>query len=194
LTRRRAGQLDQREHLLDAGVGHADGLPEHPQVVARRTPRVKVGRLEYRPDPQRRPVELGVGAVEHERPPAARRGESQHHPQRRRLAGAVGAEKASDRAGFELERQLVYRQHAAEAFRQRLGYDDGRYAVTRLAGVVGGEATRHRLGTSPPGGRTGRTTRLGRCDELVIPIDRELSAPGAGEPRRVNWTRRGGDS
>ena len=68
---------------------------------------MEVGRLEHRADPKRRPLELRVGLAEDERVAARRLREPEQHAQRRRLAGAVRAEEAGDRARLERERQIV---------------------------------------------------------------------------------------
>jgi len=69
-------------------------------------------------------LKLGVGAIEHERPPAGRRRQAQDHPQRCRLPGPVGPEEARDRSRFQHERQIRDRHNLAEALGQRLGLDD----------------------------------------------------------------------
>ena len=102
--------------------------------------------------------------VENERSPGVWSRKSEQHPQRRRLAGAVWPEEAGDRAGFELERQVVDRQNAAEALRQRLGYNDRRYAITRSAGVVSEKSITCSVGVFRTRARTrrlrARTPRL----------------------------------
>ena len=110
-------ELDQPQHLLDPRVA-ADptARAERAQVVAARAARVEVGRLEHRADPQRGPLERRVGLAEDERAAARRRREPEQHPQRRRLAGAVRAEEAGDRARLEREREIVDRDQLPNRF------------------------------------------------------------------------------
>jgi hypothetical protein len=76
-------------------------MPEHPQVIAARTARMEIGRLEHGTDPQRRTRQLRVRMIEHQCSSTRRRCQAQHHPQRRRLASAVRSEKARDRPGLQ---------------------------------------------------------------------------------------------
>jgi hypothetical protein len=46
---------------------------------------------------------------------------------------------------LEIEREIVDRQDAAKALRERFGYDDRRYAITRPA-AVGKTGIRYRVG------------------------------------------------
>ena len=55
---RRAVELDEPQHLVDARVGMPGRARERPQVVAAGAAGVEVGRLEHRADAQRRPLEL----------------------------------------------------------------------------------------------------------------------------------------
>src|ERR1700690_1525823 len=99
-------------------------------MVTPRSTGMKVGGLEYSADTQRGAIEVSVGPSENEGTSRARRCEPQQHPQGRRLAGTVRAEKPRDRAGLKLKRKIVDGEQLAEALRQRLSYDDRRHAPT----------------------------------------------------------------
>jgi hypothetical protein len=62
---------------------------------------MEIGHLEHGTNPQRRTRQLRVRMIEHQCPSTRRRRQPQDHPQRRRLAGAVRAEKARDRPGLQ---------------------------------------------------------------------------------------------
>jgi hypothetical protein len=104
-------------------------------MVAARAPRVKIGGLEHRADPQRRLAQLGIELVEDERAATRRHRQAEQHPQSRRLARAVGAQEARDRARVELERQVLDRHQLAEALRQRLRANDRRHALIASPGA-----------------------------------------------------------
>jgi hypothetical protein len=70
-------------------------------VVAAAAGWVEVVRLEHRPDLANRLFQLAVAAPEDERLAGRWLGQPQQHAQRRRFAGAVGAEVAGDRPRLE---------------------------------------------------------------------------------------------
>ena len=121
-----AVELDQAQHLVHTRVRQADRSAQHPQVVAAGAARMEVRRLEHGSDSQRRMIERGIGLAEDQGAAAARLGEPEQHPQRRRLAGAVRAEEAGDRPRREDERERVDGEHRPEPLRQRVG-DDRRH-------------------------------------------------------------------
>jgi hypothetical protein len=55
---------------------------------------MEIGRLEHGTDPQRRTRQLRLRMIEHQCSSTRRDCETQDHPQRRRLASAIRAEKA----------------------------------------------------------------------------------------------------
>ena len=83
------------------------GLREGAQVVAAAAARVQHPAVEQRADRARRVVELPVGAAVDRRGAAGRVDEPEQHPQRRRLAGAVGPEEADDVPALDAERQVL---------------------------------------------------------------------------------------
>src|SRR5262249_57109935 len=96
-----AAQLDQLEHFFDPRKREPGCERERTQVVATAAAGVEVVRFEYRSDPADRLLELPVAAAEDERLACRRLRQPQEQPQRRRLAGAVGAEEAGHRAPLE---------------------------------------------------------------------------------------------
>ena len=128
-------QFHQRQHLVGARVGQAGSKAECAQMVAARAARVEVSGLEHRADPQRRLLQLRIELVEHERAATRRHRQAEQHPQRRRLARAVGAQKARDRARGELERQVLDCCQPAKALRQRLCANDCRHALIASSGT-----------------------------------------------------------
>src|SRR5215207_11200242 len=98
-------QLDEVQHLLDSAGRDLRCKREPAQVVAPGASGMEVARLEHRSDPARRVVELMITPAEDERFASGRLGEPEQQPQRGRLAGAVRAEEACDRAGAERERE-----------------------------------------------------------------------------------------
>ena len=104
-------ELDQLQQFLDAVKSDAGRERERPQVVAARAPRIEVARFEQCPDPAGRLVELAVALAEHQRLAGGRLRQPEQQPQGGRLAGAVGAKEASDRAALEREREPIDRGH-----------------------------------------------------------------------------------
>jgi hypothetical protein len=124
-TARGSVQLHQTQHFVDAHIWQARRSAQRAQVIAPGSPRMEVRSLEHRPDPQSRLGQLGVREAKHRRAAAARRGEAEQHPQRRRLAGTVWAEEAGDRARRERKRQRVHRQQRTEPLRQPVSHHHG---------------------------------------------------------------------
>ena len=89
------------------------GRGERAQVVAARAAGMEVGGLEHGAEPVGRPLELGVAAGR--RPARARWSarEAEQHAQRGRLAGAVRAEEAGDRACLEREGEVLRPRRSA---------------------------------------------------------------------------------
>ena len=98
--------------------GIEPGVGEHPQVVAAAAAGVEVGGLEGRADGRLRGREVDVALAVDGRGAAGRVDETEQHPQRGGLAGAVGAEEAGDPAGLDVEAQVVDRDEGAEALGQ----------------------------------------------------------------------------
>ena len=120
----------------DPGRGGLDA-----QVRARGAPGVDA-LLEQHADPARRAVQAGVGLAEDGRRARVGVHEADEHPQRRRLAGAVGTGDADHAAGGHRERDVVDRQ---EGSRRPAVTGPGRWAARgddhrRAAGEDGEEA------------------------------------------------------
>jgi hypothetical protein len=84
---------------------------------------VEVRRLEDRPDPSDRVLEVAVPAAEDERLAGVRLGQSQEQPERRRLARAVRAEEAGHRSSREREGHPVDRGDVSVPLRQSAAAD-----------------------------------------------------------------------
>jgi hypothetical protein len=101
-------QVDDLEALLDTGVRNARRAREQPQVAPTRERREEQRRLDERPDRAhdvRQPRRHGLA----EQPEVAGVGadEAEEHPDRRRLAGTVGAEEPVHPAGGDVQVQAV---------------------------------------------------------------------------------------
>ena len=105
---------------------------------------MEVGRLQHRPHPRPRPLEILVAVPEHERLTRGRLDEMKQHPQRRRLAGTVRPEEPGYRAPLQRERQIIDRKHIAETLAQMLGTHDGVVTGRRDAASVARRARRDR--------------------------------------------------
>jgi len=92
-------------------------------VVAAGPAGIEVARLQERADATRRVLQLAVGAAEDERLTRGRFGETEQHPQRAGLAGAVGSQEPRDRALHELEGEAVDRGDRAVALGQHADAD-----------------------------------------------------------------------
>ena len=106
------------EHLIGARLGQACRARERAEVIAGPTPGMKARALEHGAHGARRVGEVHIGGALHGRRAARGVGEAEDHPQRRRLARSVGAEKAGDQPRLDLEADPVHRSHAAEALGQ----------------------------------------------------------------------------
>src|SRR5262249_57431456 len=112
-------ELDEGQDLPNAARGDLARQSEHAQVVAPGATGMKVVGLEHRADLARRHIEVAVTTPEHERLARGGCGESEKHPQRGRLAGAVRAEKPGDRARIQRERHVIDGDDLAVTFGQR---------------------------------------------------------------------------
>ena len=120
-------ELDQLERLVDARVGDAGAGGDHAQRVAPGAAGVEAGGVEQRADPCGGRVQLPVPAAEDRHRPGRRPHEVEDHAQGGRLAGAVGAQHAGDRARLDREAHVVHGEDLlAEALGQVLGLDDWR--------------------------------------------------------------------
>jgi hypothetical protein len=122
---------------------------------------MEVVRLEHRPDPTRRVVELAIPLAEDECLARGRLGEPEQQPQGGRLTGAVRAEEAGDGARAERECELVDGDELAIALGQRAG----RGHRIASAGVGGDERRSRRIVDAPrralvpPNGHQGQGCR-----------------------------------
>ena len=79
---------------------------------------MEAGGLEYRADMANRLVEVAVGLTAERRRPCGGRYESEQHPQRRRLAGAVGPEEPCHPSGRDLKTEVIDSDDILELFGQ----------------------------------------------------------------------------
>jgi hypothetical protein len=79
--------------------------------------------LEHGADGTRRIGEIDVAAAEDRRRASRGSDQTDQHPQRGRLAGAVAAEKPGDGAGGDGEAEIVDGDRGAEPFRQVVHLD-----------------------------------------------------------------------
>ena len=117
------GQLDEREHLLDPRRGQPGGGRLHAQVVSPGAAGMDLARLEHGADAMERPVELGIGDAEDGRAAGIGMDEPEHRAERRRLAGAVRAEEARDRARLDPEAEPGDRLRLPEALAEAVDLD-----------------------------------------------------------------------
>jgi hypothetical protein len=94
-TRRRT-HIDESEHLLHPAWRYMRDRRQHPQVIQPCPSGMQIGRVEHRADASGRPLQFGVRASEDESPALRRLGKAEEHPQGRRLAGSVWAQKAGN--------------------------------------------------------------------------------------------------
>src|SRR5689334_1990700 len=71
------------------------------EMVVPRTAGMEISGFEHRPDTRRGSLQVSLAAAEHKRFPGRGLDEVEQHPQRRRLAGTVRAEKSCDRSASE---------------------------------------------------------------------------------------------
>ena len=116
-------QADELEDLADTSLRDARLGGQHPQMVARRAAAVKGTRLEDDPDLVGRIVQRGERPTADHRPAGRRGHQPQQHPQRRRLARAVGAEQADHPPRLDLEADVIDSADPPEVLRQRFSGD-----------------------------------------------------------------------
>ena len=116
-------QADDVEHLVDALlVDLAVERAHQAQVAARAHVGVEGRHLDEAADvPQRLDLVAGHAVVDHRRVAARRVDEAADHADRRRLAGAVGPEKAEHVAAVDGEVEAVDGQGVAEPLGQVVG-------------------------------------------------------------------------
>ena len=130
-------ERDDLEHLVDALLAHRAGhAAQQAQVPARAHERVEGGVVDEAADVAQRALQLAGHAVAADLGVAARRvDEAQDQPDDRRLAGAVGAEKAEDVAPADLHVEAVDGAQAAELLGEGVrGQDGGAAAAALLLG------------------------------------------------------------
>jgi hypothetical protein len=101
------GQVHGLEHVRHPLLRGAGRAGEDPQVVAAPAAGVDGGVLEDGADHAARPRQLGVRPAADQGPPRGRAREAEEEPERRRLAGPVGAEERRHAARPQLEGQVV---------------------------------------------------------------------------------------
>ena len=111
-------ELDEPEHLVHARPREPGHRRQRAQVVAALAAGMRARDLQVGADHPRRLVELDVRLPEDRRVARAGPRERQDHPQRRRLARAVGPEEPGHRALADRERQVVDRGHGSVALRK----------------------------------------------------------------------------
>jgi hypothetical protein len=114
----RVGQPNKLQHLFDASPAQPRSLGEDEQVVKRSAVRMDRAGVEEGADGPCRVGEVG-DVLPADRDRALRRpGQPQEHPQRRALAGSVGAEEAGDGTRPHGEGQPVDHDRVAVPLRQ----------------------------------------------------------------------------
>ena len=163
------GQPHQLEQLVDARRCDVVGLGQGPQVLVGAPPRVHRFGLEQGPDLPQGPRQVVVPASVDGDAPAVGAVEPHDHAHGGGLPRPVGAEKARDLSGPDLEGEVVDRHRAAEVLGQAAGLDHawscpgGRPAAPGRAGrgSVGGGHRRRRPRARPAARRTARLTAGG---------------------------------
>jgi hypothetical protein len=128
-------QLDHVEHLVHAGVGDAGRRGDRAQVAAAGAAGMHVVGVERRADRLDGIGQLRKRLAHDERGPARRADEAEQRAQRRRLARAVGSEKAGHPTGLDREREVVDRQRLPVALRQSLDRDLRRHQAPDYEGI-----------------------------------------------------------
>ena len=177
------GDAGQLEDLLDALAGMVARGGEDPQVVAPGAPGVEARVLEHGADLGARVLEVVVDLAVEPRGAGVDPDQPEQHPDRRALAGAVGAEEAGDPARLDLEAEVRDGPDRAEALAQSLDLDRG-HRRRRLVGSAPTRPSPSGNGPSPPGGPP-----CGRRSAPGSPR-RSRSRPPSG-PRRASPTARG---
>ena len=119
------GELDEREHVVDARTVEARRRRDDPQVVAPGAAGVRAVGPEQRADLAAGLGERGVGPAADERAAGGGRDEPEDRAHGRGLARAVRAEEGGDAARPDLERDVVDGRDRAEALGQALEGDVG---------------------------------------------------------------------
>src|SRR5579884_2082231 len=129
------GEVDELEHLVDARAGAvAVEVGEQAQVAPARQVGVEPRPLDEPGDAVERPRALDERVASVQLDAARRRpDQAEHHPQRRRLAGAVRAEEAVDVAGVDGQVDLVHGDEVAVALEQGSRRDRRRVAHASAA-------------------------------------------------------------
>ena len=122
---RMLGQAYQFEHLGDPARRDPRRGGQDPQMGGGGVTGMGAGTVEHRPDHASRMLQVAVATAVHQCRPRRRRQQPEHHPHRRGLAGAVGADEAGDRPGRHLERHVIHDRRAVEPLGQRPADDRG---------------------------------------------------------------------
>ena len=113
LALRIPGQPDLIEQPVDPLCALALGLRQHLEIAAAGEEGIEVAAVDQRADPAK---DRGIGAQVLAEQPRLARGRSDQadqHPDRRRLAGAVGPEEAVDLSRTDREGDVAHRPHSA---------------------------------------------------------------------------------
>ena len=107
LARCGAVEADEVEQAVDTARVDAHQLGGDRERLAPTTTAVLSGGVEQDPDAAAGVGEVSQAAAEHERLAGVRLGEPREHPERRRLAGAVGAEEPGHGSGLDAEGDVL---------------------------------------------------------------------------------------
>ena len=121
----RLREPDVLHQLVDAPALDAEHLRGQRQRLAAAAAGVLGGGVQQHADLAAGVGQAAVAGVQHRRGAGVRVREPADHPQRGRLAGAVGAEEAGHGAGLAVERDVIDRQLAAVALGEMLDGDHG---------------------------------------------------------------------
>ena len=122
-----AGEL---QDLADTVLADAVGLGDGQQVAPGAPCRMQRVGVEQRADVVQGSDDLAVPAAAGERPACGGSVETEDHPHRGGLAGAVRAEKAGDVPGTHREAKVIQSGNRAEALGELVDLDHGRAAIT----------------------------------------------------------------
>ena len=118
-----ASKPDLVEHVVDTGAADAVAEREPQKVVVRAATAVGCARVEQRPDLQERTAVLAVVPPVHRHRSRRRRIETDDHPHRRGLSGAVRPEEPGHLPWRHGERQVVDRDGGAVALGETGRFD-----------------------------------------------------------------------
>ena len=145
------------QQLVDARVRHARGLGERAQVIAAGAARMQHAAVQDGAHLVHGVVEVVIVGAEDRRAAVRRIDEPEQHPQRRRLARAVGPEEPDDPSLVDGERQIVDRHHVAESLAEVRDLDRVRHLPDRPGvrhvlerAVRGSRGVRHMMSASSP--------------------------------------------